>query len=767
MSTSPRSQPLSPTLSVDTAAGQLRLDAVAPGVFRLRLGATARATSLIRYGIVQLPAEAPTANIERGADWQQLGTAAGSVRITAAGAVELRDATGTVRLSSTELFAASGEGFTADFALTADEGIQGLGDVTRERLGKRGFRTEIWVRNVASYVPIPWLCSSRGWGLFANTTWRHYADVGATRSDRLRLGAREGDLDLFLVLGDGYGQLIERFTALTGRPALLPLWGYGLTFVCNEQANAREMVDDCLNLRRADIPCDLVGLEPGWMSQHYDGSTEKTWHKDRFYIPGWIKPQAAGSQNPDTAGRANVPNPQTFLGATSRLGFKTSLWLCCEYDLTHEAERRAKASEKAVESAAIAPVSSARHPDDFEQDQHFGHEPRLMDRQTKPAEPWYQHLSAFVAQGVSAFKLDGAFQVNDHPDRRYGNGMTDEECHNLYPTLLNQQMALGFAEQTGNRPMIYSSGGYTGIQRFSATWAGDTGGGPKPLASMLNHAFVGHSNVSCDMDVFTPAGIHFGFLQTWAQVNSWAYWRHPWLLGDTLLPIFRAYAKLRYRLLPYLYSAAHQAHATGQTVMRPLALTYPDDRACDEVITQYLLGDALHVGVFNDRLYLPSGTWYDFWTGERITGGQHIAATWPADRGGALHVKAGSIVPLWPEMEYVGQKPVDHLELLVWSGADSASSLVEDDGVTLPDPLKRATTALSYREDGRSATLAIGARQGSYPGMPATRSYTVRWHGPQPAAVEVDRVAVAVTREDSWTVFTIAADRAREVRIRW
>ena len=764
MSTLSRSQVATSSLTIVLTTGnRLRLDAVAPGVFRVRLDVGNREASLIRYGIVALPTEAPATTSERSGDWHHLRTADGSVRVSADGALELHDATGALRLAASELFAAANEGFTIDFALTADEHIHGLGDVARDRLGKRGFKTELWVRNVASYVPVPWLCSSRGWGLFTNTTWRHYVDVGATQADRLRIGARAGDLDLFLMVGDSYGQLIDRFTALTGRPSLLPLWGYGLTFVCNEQADAREIVDDCLNLRHADIPCDLVGLEPGWMSQHYDGSVEKKWHPERFYIPGWLKPATMdGGQNPDTAGRANVPNPATFLGAVDRQGFKSSLWLCCEYDLTFEAERRAGAP-----TADGKAVATSRHPDDFEQDQHFGHEPRLMDRQTKRDEPWYQHLSAFVAQGVSAFKLDGAFQVNEHPDRLYGNGMTDEECHNLYPTLLNQQMALGFAEQTGRRPMIYSSGGYTGIQRFSATWAGDTGGGPKPLVSMLNHAFVGHSNVSCDMDVFTPAGIHFGFLQTWAQVNSWAYWRHPWLLGDTLLPIFRAYAKLRYRLLPYLYAAAHQAHASGLTVMRPLALAYPDDRACDEVITQYLLGDALHVGVFSERLYLPSGTWYDFWTGERIEGGRHIAATWPADRGGALHVKAGAIIPLWPEMAHVGQKPVDHLELLVWSGADSTSALVEDDGVTLPDPLQRATTALSYREDGRSATLSIAARHGSYPGMPAKRSYTVRWHGPQAATVAVDGVIVAVTRAGTATVFTINADHAREVRFSW
>lgn len=738
-------------------------EAVAPGVFRLRLGTAAgHASTMERYRVVELPAGPPPATLSCASGWEVLATPLGAIAIDPVhGAIELRGADGATRLSTAGAPCA-GRGFSATFALSDDERIQGLGDVTRKRVGKRGFKREMWVRNVAAYVPIPWLCSSRGWGMHLNTTWRHYVDVGATRPDRLVVGARQGEADIFLFLGEDYPQLIDRFTALTGRPALLPLWGYGLTFVCNQQADAREMIDDCLNLRRADIPCDLVGLEPGWMSKHYDGSVDKTWHKERFYIPEWFKFGGGSSQNPNDV--SHGINPATFMGAASRLGFKLSLWLCCDYDLTWEAERRAGSPPPAAPTAG-----TDRHPDDFEQDQHFGHGALLQDKETKRDQPWFQHLQQFVDQGACAFKMDGAFQVNDHPDRLWGNGMRDEEAHNLYPTLLNQQMAEGFAAHSGRRPMIYSSGGYTGIQRFSATWAGDTGGGPKPLVSMLNHAFAGHSNVSCDMDVFTPEGIHFGFLMTWAQVNSWAYWRHPWLLGDRLLPMFRAYAKLRYRLLPYIYSAAHTAHDSGLTVMRPLALAFPEDRACDEVLTQYMLGDALHVSVFADRLYLPPGLWYDFWSGERIEGGRHIPATWPAGRGGALHVRAGSVIPLWPEMDYVGQKPVDHLELLVYPGADGAASLHEDDGVRLPAADQRACTRFTLRSDASGADLRIPPRHGCYDGMPAQRSYTVRVFGPRPVSVQIDGQPGTWSHDGGSTVITAldATSAAREIRLRW
>jgi alpha-glucosidase (family GH31 glycosyl hydrolase) len=399
-----------------------------------------------------------------------------------------------------------------------------------------------------------------------------------------------------------------------------------------------------------------------------------------------------------------------------------SLWLCCDYDLSYEEERRA---------GAVSPEAGserARHEDDFEVDYHL-HNPIRMDKLTRPEEPWFEHLKQFVDQGVSAFKMDGASQVNEHPDRKWGNGMDDEEMHNLYPTLLNKQMHLGFAEHTGRRPMIYSSGGYAGIQRYAATWAGDTGGGPRPLVSMLNHGMSGHVNTSCDMDVFTPAGIHFGFLQAWSQVCSWAYWRHPWLLGEELLAVFQFYARFRYRLLPYIYSTAHVAAQTGMPIMRAMPLLFPEDPRSDELVQQYMLGDAFLTAAFADEIRLPRGTWIDVWTGQAYVGPRDVPVEFPEDRGGPLFVRDGAIVPTWPEMDYVGQRPVDKLGLEVYlnkGDVRNTFSLYEDDGETfgyLEGQVARTRIACERR--GNETTVCIGPREGAYDGMPAERSYDV------------------------------------------
>jgi alpha-glucosidase (family GH31 glycosyl hydrolase) len=261
---------------------------------------------------------------------------------------------------------------------------------------------------------------------------------------------------------------------------------------------------------------------------------------------------------------------------------------------------------------------------------------------------------------------------------------------------------------------------------------------------MLNHGMSGHVNTSCDMDVFTPAGIHFGFLQAWSQVCSWAYWRHPWLLGEKLLPIFKTYARLRYRLMPYIYSTAHVAVRSGMPIMRAMPLVFPNDPRCDDLVNQYMLGDAFLTAAFAEDIYLPEGHWIDFWTGKEIVGPQDITCTPPEGRGGPLYVRAGAIVPTWPDVDYVGQKPLDTLGLHIYPPAEgepqSTFTLCEDDGETfayLDGEVARTVVACERTESG--IVVTIQPRHGDYDGMPGERSYEVYVHiATPPANVLVD-----------------------------
>ena len=332
----------------------------------------------------------------------------------------------------------------------------------------------------------------------------------------------------------------------------------------------------------------------------------------------------------------------------------------------------------------------------------------------------------------------------------------DAEMHNLYPVIYAKQMARGFEEHTQRRAMVYSAGGYAGVQQFVASWAGDTGGGPKPLASMLNHGFSGYANHSCDMDVFSVEGIHFGFLQTWAQQCNWAYWRQPWLLEDEQIAAFRAYDQLRYKLLPYLYSTAAGAALTGYPVMRAMSMVYPDDPAWDTKLGQYMLGDFLLVSAFSKEVCLPKGEWVDFWTGKRITGPATLPVQITPQHGGALFVKDGAIIPTWPPRDHVEKGWSPEVGLMVYPAASSSFTLHEDDGTSLDyRKSKFSRTRLTCEANGKTVRLTIGGREGSYAGMPATRDFTATIHlSARPKTVTLDGAAVA---DWQWSDETSAA----------
>lgn len=713
--------------------GFCRFEALSPWLVRLQISAIdprhAR-SALSRYGILKTDWPACPTTCSQTADRWTLTTELASFTVSKTdGRFSLATADGQIRQQSVTTPTINPRGgFTFSLERKASEKLYGLGDEIRDRLEKSDHKTRLWVRNVKCYAPTPWLMSSGGWAMFCSTTGKQFVDLGHTQADRITFTSQADHLDLYLFVGNDLPTLLDRGTQLMGRPLLLPRWAYGLTFVCHEEADARTMLDDCQTFRREEIPCDLIGLEPGWMETNYDATPEKQWSKQRFHIPRWA----------DTG-------PNTFIGAARRLGFKLSLWLCCDYDVSEHEEACLKALPRGDDDLDEAPSA-----DDFEQDLNIGHPPRYFDRNTRHGQAWFEHLKKFVNQGARAFKMDGAYQVNEHPDRRYLNGMTDEQMHNLYPTLLNKQMSKGMAEHLGLRPMIYSSGAYAGIAQYSATWAGDTGGGIKPLISILNHGLSGHSNASCDMDVFTPEGIHFGFLQPWSQVNSWAYWRHPWLLGEKLGPIFKRYAKLRYRLLPYLYTMAHKATTTGMPMMRAMPLAYPQMPDADQLLCQYMLGDALLTAAFCENFTLPQGQWYDYWTGKMHQGDQTFAFEMGHGHGGPLYVKAGSVLPMGPKMQYVGQRDETKIDLRWYPGAAGESSIYEDDGESFAHETGSfCTTNIVQQPIDGGYRCMIHPREGKYAGQPERRTYRLRLCGDQvigsvtldgqTAAIQTDR----------------------------
>lgn len=538
----------------------------------------------------------------------------------------------------------------------------GFGDQTRERLYHRGHKANCNVSNVASYIPVPFFMSTRGYAILVNTTYHTIFDMGCTKKNRFCWFDKSNQVDFYIWRGKDFKDLLHTYTLLTGTPELPPKWSFGLWYIARTQADDAEVMNDARNFREHNIPCDVIGLEPGWMDTVYDYTVNKNWSKERFPLPDWQK-----------------KCEHTFIKALKRMGYKLELWLCNDYDLSFEEERR----------IGNDPLNQEKHVpvfcEDAEHDEHFNR-PMFLDKLTVPEEPWFKHLEKFVDWGADFFKQDGASQVATHPDRLWrGNGMLDKEMHNLYPLLYSRQMNEGFAKHTNRRALVFTVAGWTGFQHYCGTWTGDTGGRIETIGAMLNTSCAGHSWSTNDMEVAQAEGIHFGYLLPWSQINSWTYFRMPWLQGEHLLKMHKYYSQLRSRLIPYIYSSAYYSSISGMPMLMPLTLEFQSDPECRSIMHEYLLGESLLVTAYKHNIYLPEGEWLDFWTGKTYSGKQHIESfQWPSDRGGGLFLRSGAIVPMGKVMSYTSESVTDSLELAVYPGSAEHSEFAyyEDDGIT-------------------------------------------------------------------------------------
>ncbi|MFB9756692.1 TIM-barrel domain-containing protein [Paenibacillus hodogayensis] len=670
----------------------MRIQVLAPDMFRIRMCERDDfpETALVRYGIVRFPAHETPCTMTEDDDAVTIRTEKIVLRADrSSGQVTISYP--HHRLSINPVFSDTTKELGAEITLAPDERFYGLGDESRETIMKRGRTTRIRPTKEKTRSPVPFVMSSLGWGLFICTTLQHDVDLGCTDPDKLSFILPESQLDFVWFAGNGYPQLLDQYTSLTGRPTLLPIWAYGLTFICNQQSNAREAIEDVLKFRHEGIPCDMVGLELNWMEKQYDRSTSKNWHPQRFFIPNW-----------------SSKGQHTFIGTLEGMGFKLSLWLCCDYDLSVYEELRLRQER--------LPETGTEQDDDG-----TGDDDRLVQ-----AEAWYEHLKKFVDQGVKSFKLSESNIGHLYPDRQWGNGMMTHEMELLYPVLLSKQMHDGFREQTGLRPMIYSAESFVGIQQYAALFKGgiDQQGEQRTLIAILNDSLSGLHHVANEMNIHSPESIHFGFFQSWCKVNSWAYWRHPCLLESHLRDIFKKYAKLRYRLIPYIYSAAHTAALTGMPMIRAMPLVYSHDPDLANHLTQYMFGGDFLVAAFTNRVNLPAGEWIDYWSGQRHRGSQELECDLPEYVGGPLFLRAGAIVPMWPEMDYIGQKSVARMSLHVYPYGFSEYTLYEDDGTSF-GYLTGAVATTSYTCDSKEGqtVVRVGRRVGQYSGMPAKRSY--------------------------------------------
>jgi len=374
---------------------------------------------------------------------------------------------------------------------------------------------------------------------------------------------------------------------------------------------------------------------------------------------------------------------------------------------------------------------------------------------------WQNLDGPLFAQGWDSFWLDSAEPEEYSPHlgdailatrtMAIGNGA---EYTNVYPLLHNLGIQDHWRATTDQkRVFLLTRSSFLGSQRVGGTvWSGDVYQSfwalSRQVPAGLNYALSGLPYWTTDIGGYHP------IMDTTSADYQELYLR--WFQFGTFCPIFRThghrphnemwsyplvepalltYDKLRYRMMPYLYSLAWRISSDDYTLMRPLPMDFRDDPLTWNDGTQFMFGPALLVnpvleaGATSRRVYLPrvspatDTTWYDFWTGEKLTGGRHIEAAAPLERI-PLYVRAGSILPLGPEEEYADEKPNGPIELRVYPGADGAFTLYNDEGDNYDyERGAHSTTTLTWSDATR--TLTIAARQGSYSNMPRETTFHI------------------------------------------
>jgi alpha-glucosidase (family GH31 glycosyl hydrolase) len=505
-----------------------------------------------------------------------------------------------------------------------------------------------------AHVPIPWVVSSESWGIFFAHPWGTLDLQGEQGS--FQPVEQTPTRDIFIILAGTPKELLQEWAELTGYPHMPPLWSFGYQ-QSHRTLESRETVLAELKRFRADkLPCDtMIYLGTG------------------FCPSGWNTGHGSFTFNPKV-----FPDPVVMFREFHQEHFKVVMHVTAPPEDLH--------GEVADTGAALKDPSSA-------------------------AVYWQRHHEAQRA-GVDGWWPDEGDELPP-ASRLTRNRMYWEGSQQFLPD---------------TRPFALHRNGYAGLQRYGWLWSGDTFSTWATLAAQIsvgiNAGLCGIPYWGTDTGGFVPtkeftAELFVRWFQfsafcpsfrchgrTWKLRLPWGWdlgsyepsefdgqfatatLPHPDALHNTQVEeICRKYLNLRYRLLPYLYSAVAETHATGLPLMRSLWLAYPTDPKAAAIADQYLWGENIMVapvveaGATHRTTYLPQGQWWDYWTNDRIDGGKEATrdvdlATLP------LYVKAGSILPVGPVKQHTHEASTEPVVLKIYPGADGAMSLYQDDGIS-------------------------------------------------------------------------------------
>jgi len=643
---------------------------VAPNIVRLHFGVGATRPS--RLLVDDAPSATDWKIDEKGDGWS-VSTSALTLEVDRAPfRVRLKDAAGTVRFldePNDRDIRGGYHHFPTGHArglrwLTAslkpDEALFGLGEHFGA-LNRRGQAFASWtvdafgVRSDRAYKNVPLLLSSEGYGVFFDMTGPLYYDLGQASVAAWQATARADHLRAYLIVGDGIAPIMQAYHRLTGAPAVPPDWSFGFWISRWGYRNRDEVMEVARRMRQERVPCDVIHVDPYWMRYHEGHHGDLEWDESAF------------------------PDPKGMIAELRALGFRLSLWespyVPLDSEMRAEGERRGFLLKSKGQGGGLALVHGFAKPS------------AAIDFTNPDAVEWFKAKNRrLLEMGVAVIKTDFAEDLPD--DAVPHDGTTAEQLHNFYP-LLYQRAVFEVTKEVHGYGLIWGRSGYAGSQRYPVHWGGDPGCTFEDMAASLRGALSwilsGASFASFDMGGFFGIPTltdppspelyvrwsQMGLLFSHARAHGHTAPREPWAYGEPALAIFRKYAQLRYRLLPYLYAAARRA-PESVPLARPLVYDHPSDRTTWNIDDEYLLGpDLLVAPIFMPRgrrdIYLPAGGWYDFWSDRRFDGARWI--TYDAELETLpVFVRAGAVLPMGPELQSANERAWDPLTFEIYPG---------------------------------------------------------------------------------------------------
>jgi alpha-glucosidase len=572
----------------------------------------------------------------------------------------------------------------------------------------------------ANYSPVPFFMSTRGYGIFFHNSFATEWDMGAGKKEQYSFKAVDGELDYYFIYGPTFKSILGNYTAVTGKSPMLPQFALGLhagtysggTWSHEELTSDQYVVEMARKYRELGIPVDLIWLDSTWRLFGENGGKGATSFE-------W---------------RETFKNPKSMFDSIYGMGYKmVGLHIRPRFDNAKQLNLLDQAKEKGY-----------TYPENGKP----GEFVNFFDQ--KAVDWWWDNGVKRVASiGAKFLKTDegSAFGALANESEKVGpKGKDAERLHNVFPIAYAKAPFEKFQEFNGIRGLNQTREGYSGIQRYPYIFAGDWPSEWQYFAPVIKAGLnIGLSGVGswahcmggfehqADPELYIR-WVQFGMFSPIATVFGMDHpgYKEPWKYGEDGLRNFKKYDILRYQLMPYLYTTMHQQSQTGLPMMRALVLDHQDDENVYEIGDQYMFGDQLMVapvttkGAITRSVYLPKGTWFNYWTGEKYDGANYVHVVAALDTI-PLFVKAGAIIPMQPEMLYTGGKPVDVITLDIFPHGDSSYELYEDDGLSL-DYKKgsSALTKISVSEMNNSLRLKIAKPIGNF--KPLNHNYLAKIH---------------------------------------